>query len=308
MIYINKLDDLKISRICFGGASISGEGAGYGFGAISIKDSVNLVQKSIDYGINIFDTAPIYGFGESENRLGLALKSNRDKAIIISKSGVDWHDNKRVNMTNSKETSLKQLENSLLRLNTDYIDIYMVHWPDKKVDIRETLEVYTKAQAQGKIRYIGLCNTNSSEIAKAREVCKPLVYQSEVNLFNDAISPLELQERELTMSWGTFDKGIISGSVKLDRKFDKDDCRSWAPWWKKSNWKDKVIKVEQLKKALDKKNISLVDFAINYNLTKVDTAICGFKSISQLDDIIMALENKIDASIISEVLKDARLN
>ena len=81
MLYTEDQKDFNISRICFGGASVSGEGAGYGFGDISKNDSIKLIEESFEVGINIFDTAPIYGFGESEKRIGQALKSKRDKLI-----------------------------------------------------------------------------------------------------------------------------------------------------------------------------------------------------------------------------------
>ena len=203
----------EVSRISFGGASLSGEGAGYGFGNISSNESIDLLHKSIDFGINIIDTAPIYGFGESEIRIGKAIKDRREKVSIISKSGVTWHENMRVDMTNNPKVALFQLEESLRRLNTDYIDIYMVHWPDKNIDLLETLEVYITAQKAGKIKHIGLCNTTNAEIIKAKEVCNIDVLQSEVNLFNNHISNLDNSQDAVTMSWGTFDKGIITGSV-----------------------------------------------------------------------------------------------
>jgi aryl-alcohol dehydrogenase-like predicted oxidoreductase len=296
----------NLSKITFGGASIAGLGGGYGFGDISETDSIRLVHQSIEAGINCFDTAPIYGFGESEIRIGKAIKDRRDKVTITSKSGVSWHENMRVDMTNDPSVAAKQLEASLTRLNTDYIDIYMVHWPDKRVDIRKTLEVFQQAQALGKIKKIGLCNTNFSELALANQVCNVSVVQSELNIFNDQVSLLNLDENILKMSWGTFDKGIITGNVSLDRKFDKSDCRSWAPWWKKSNWKDKVLKIEKLNEIIKNMDLDLVTLAVKYNLNIVDTAICGFKNEMQLSQIIKAMESKVKISQIQKALTDAK--
>src|SRR5690606_12662881 len=100
-------------------------------------------------------TAPIYGFGLSEERFGAYLPK---EAFIISKSGVDWHANKRVNMTNDPFVTERMLNESLKRLKRDSIDLYMIHWPDSRVDIRLPLEVLARAQKAGKIKYIGLCN------------------------------------------------------------------------------------------------------------------------------------------------------
>jgi myo-inositol catabolism protein IolS len=301
----NKSLAIDVSRLSFGGASLSGEGAGYGFGEISTKESINLLHKSFSCGISIVDTAPIYGFGESEVRIGKAISGRRDSVHVISKSGVSWHENMRVNMTNNPEVALKQLHESLTRLNTDYIDTYMVHWPDKNVDLLETLDVYLMAQKQGKIKHIGLCNTTNAEILKAKTHCKVDIIQSEVNLFNNQISNLDNSQSAMTMSWGTFDKGIITGSVTKDRVFDKSDCRSWAPWWKKSNWKEKVDKIEKLKDFVKDTDYSLISFALGYNLNFVDTAICGFKNEEQLDEILKAVNSLPSLTLIKKGMEYA---
>ena len=304
----NKALGFELSRISFGGASLSGEGAGYGFGNISSNESIDLLHKSIDFGINIIDTAPIYGFGESEIRVGKAIKDRREKVRVISKSGVTWHENMRVDMTNNPKVAIFQLEESLRRLNTDYIDIYMVHWPDKNIDLLETLEVYITAQKAGKIKHIGLCNTTNAEIIKAKEVCNIDVLQSEVNLFNNHISNLDNSQDAVTMSWGTFDKGIITGSVTKDRKFEKSDCRSWAPWWKKSNWKEKVDKISRLEEFVKTTDFNLISFALGHNLEFVDTATCGFKNDLQLNQILNAMDSLPSIDLIKKGMKYAGIS
>lgn len=221
--------------ITFGGASLSGEGGGYGFGEMSELEAEKLIHAAFDKGITLFDTAPIYGFGLSEERLGRYLPKN---AQVVSKSGVDWHESKRVNMSNARDITEKMLHQSLKRLQRESIDLYMVHWPDSRVDIRIPLEVLKNAQLDGKIKHIGLCNTNLMDLNKAREICEIDAIQSELNLFNQM--PFDSLEKEwsdkFSMGWGTFDKGILSGRVKGDRQFSAKDCRSWAPWWNKKRF------------------------------------------------------------------------
>ncbi|MBY0416331.1 MAG: aldo/keto reductase, partial [Bdellovibrionales bacterium] len=259
--------------IAFGGAAISGEGGGYGFGDISEGDAINLLHEAYEGGIRIFDTAPIYGFGLSEQRIGKAFKNNREKVFLVSKSGVTWHENKRVDMNNDPVIAQKMIEQSLRDLNTDYIDLYMVHWPDNKVDIRKTLEVLSRAKQQGKILHIGLCNTNLDELNKAFEVDRIEVVQSEFNLFvnkyvNAEIFPY-LKEKNISfMSWGTLDKGIITGRVDETRKeFDKSDCRSWAPWWKSMDNSEKFLAMKKLWPMLDKNHHSGLELALAFNLS-----------------------------------------
>lgn len=285
--------------IAFGGAAISGEGGGYGFGDISENDSIDLLLQAYEGGIRIFDTAPIYGFGTSEIRMGKAFKQMREKVFLVSKSGVTWHENKRVDMNNDPVIAQKMIEQSLRDLNTDFIDLYMVHWPDSKVDIRRTMEVLSKAKHQGKIKHIGLCNTNISELNLAFEIDRVEVVQSEFNLFANQYVQTELfpylKEKQISfMSWGTLDKGIITGRVDEKRKtFDKSDCRSWAPWWKNADNREKFLAMKNIVPALDLDHHTGLELALSYNLSfpELSVAICGAKNVDQLNTLLKAAKN-----------------
>lgn len=293
-----------IPVITFGGASISGEGGGYGFGTMSEADSESLLKSAWEAGITLFDTAPIYGFGLSEERLGRYLPK---EAKIITKSGVDWHDSKRVNMTNGPAVTEKMLHQSLKRLNRDVIDIYMVHWPDARVDIRKPLEVLKKAQGEGKINKIGLCNTNLEDLEKAKSVCEIDVIQSELNLFNQApFNQLgDEWKNKLLMSWGTFDKGILSGRVTKDRTYAKEDARSWAPWWNKKEVAKKIERTEELKKILTDYSISLPEFCLNYNLYYfgMTTCLIGLKTVGDVVHMTSNLHQQLMRERIEEVIE-----
>lgn len=293
-----------ISKITFGGASVSGEGGGYGFGSMSEGDAEKVLKKAVESGITLFDTAPIYGFGLSEERFGRYLPKD---AKIITKSGVDWHDSKRVNMTNDKATTEKMLNQSLKRLKRDVIDIYMIHWPDARVDIREPLEVIIKAQKEGKVLKIGLCNTNLEDLTKAEELCEISVIQSELNLFNQEpfLRLKDTWKDKLSMSWGTFDKGILSGRVTRDRKFTTEDCRSWAPWWNKKEVLEKIDRTTELKKILDEYGISLADFCLHYNLNYmgVSTCLIGLKTEDDVVQMSSSLQRNVMRERIEEVVK-----
>ena len=268
--------DLKISKIGFGCAGLSGSGGGYGFGEISDSEANSLVHRALDREINLFDNAPIYGFGEAERRLGLALKNKRHDALIVSKCGVNWHENKRVDMNNDPDKCLDQLHSSLKRLKTDYIDIYMVHWPDSKYELEETFKPLLKAKQDGKIRFLGLSNFGNFDIDGIDFL------QGESNLFQ---STIDSQENKFTQAWGTLDKGILSGSVKVDSVFENSNCRKKSPWWKKSNWKEKVQKSTALFNFLKSREINPIEFAIRYNTDyrSLSQTLCGFKNISHLE-------------------------
>jgi aryl-alcohol dehydrogenase-like predicted oxidoreductase len=279
----------------FGGASVSEEGGGYGFGKC-IEPAREIIDYAVSNGVTVFDTAPIYGFGTSEINLGNALKDVREKVKIISKSGVHWHENKRVDMSNDPKVTQLMLEDSLRRLNSEYIDLYMIHWPDDKVDIRFTLEVLTKAQHEGKIKHIGLCNTNIEDYTKALEVAKIDVIQSELSVFNHSVNEWaeNFIEECSFMSWGTFDKGILTGRVSKEREqaknYDESDCRKSAPWWNQKDVLAKVDKVKSLNQLWNEKDLTLLEGALSFNLSHdfCDMALMGAKSIKDWDTILNA--------------------
>lgn len=295
----------RIPALTFGGASLSGEGGGYGFGPLSDKEAEALIKEAWEQGVTFFDTAPIYGYGLSEQRLGKFLEKD---AVIISKAGVDWHPTKRVNMTNDPQVIKRMLQDSLRRLNREYIDIYMVHWPDAKIDIRKSIEIIAEAQRRGQVKHIGLCNTTSEDIKRAQEVCEIKVIQSELNLFNQ--KPFEdlgeSWKNKVSLGWGTFDKGILSGRVTFNRRHAPEDARSWAPWWNKKTVEAKILRVQRLKNILDKYNIHLPHFCIQYSLRRFGISSCliGFKSVQDIQQSVLDVATPIHEEIFSKVLDE----
>lgn len=298
-----------ISKIplAFGGAAISGEGGGYGFGDISESDSIELLHLSYERGLRIFDTAPIYGFGLSEIRMGKAFKEKREDVFLVSKSGVTWGDNKRVDMSNDPKVTTRMLEQSLRDLQSDYIDLYMIHWPDARVDIRRPMEVLAKAKSQGKIKHIGLCNTNLEDLEKSAEIERVEVVQSEFNFFQKsaatALFPYLKQHEISFMSWGTLDKGILTGRVDEKRKFESSDCRSWAPWWKNADNKPKFLAMKKIWPLLDQHQKNGLSLALGHNLNypELSVALCGVKNKEQLASLFSALENLPSKELLSEI-------
>ncbi len=290
----------------FGGASISGEGAGYGFGDITENSAIELLLEAKDLGIRVFDTAPIYGFGLSEQRMGKAFKSCREEVFIISKSGVTWHENKRVDMSNDPAVTTKMLEQSLRDLDSEYIDLFMIHWPDANVDIRKPIEVLAKAKDQGKIKHIGLCNTNLEDLNKAFEVTQIEAVQNQLNLFErDALELFDyLRKKDISfMSWGTLDKGILTGRVDRDRKFDKSDCRSWAPWWKEMDKESRFKAMEKINPLLKDAGNSGLELALGHNLSypEVSLLLCGARNSEQLNGLIKALDHLPSEELMTKV-------
>jgi myo-inositol catabolism protein IolS len=293
----------SLSQIGFGGAAVSGEGGGYGFGIMSEADAESLLKEAWEHGINLFDTAPIYGFGLSEERMGKYLPK---EAFIVTKGGVDWHSTKRVNMSNDPKIMEKMLLESLKRLKREYIDLYMIHWPDPRVDIRRPMEVLRKFQEKSVINHVGLCNTNLDELKKAHEIGPIASIQSELNVLSrSAYNDLgDEWKKYFTMGWGTLDKGILSGRVIKDRKYDASDARSWAPWWNKKEVALKIERVQKLKVILEDYHLSLTQFCIHFNLNVygISTTLVGLKTSRDLLQMTLNLQQNIPNEIMKEIL------
>ena len=299
----------QVSVIGFGGASLSGEGGGYGFGEISDVQALDLVDYSLERGVNLFDTAPLYGKGLGEKRLGRALRSVREKVLIVSKCGITWHPSGRIDHHNHPDICRKMLEQSLRDLQSDYIDLYMVHYPDFKVDIRQTVEVLARAQQEGKIRFIGLCNTTLEELELAREVVAIDVVQNELNFFftetTDQLLPWPERWDIGLMGWGTLHKGILTGRAVKGRHYQSCDVRSWAPWFCKD---EKIARQmawaqEVLFPRLGELNIDPVAFALQFSLghAPLATALCGPRSCKQLDSLLQAMEAIVEERVFNEL-------
>ncbi|MCO4793351.1 MAG: aldo/keto reductase [Bacteriovoracaceae bacterium] len=303
------LENISNIPLGFGGAAISGEGGGYGFGQISEDDAIGLLNTAKDMGVKLFDTAPIYGFGVSEKRMGKAFAKNRDEVFLVSKSGVSWHENKRVNMTNDPKETQKMLEQSLRDLQSDYIDLYMIHWPDEKVDIRKPMEVLSKAKEQGKIKHIGLCNTFEEDLNKAFEIDRVEAVQCQLNLFEQEVVERlfpYLDDKEISfMSWGTLDKGILSKRVDESRTYDKEDCRSWAPWWKQMDNKPKFEKLKRIWPLIEEYGHTPIELAIGYNLSNESCSmvLCGARNDQQLEGVVNATSNRPSDDVMKKVME-----
>jgi myo-inositol catabolism protein IolS len=301
---------VSVGVIGMGGAALSGEGGGYGFGQISDKDSEVLLRACFDAGVNVIDLAPVYGFGLAEERVGRVFGDSsgfRDRVFIVSKSGITWDQRKRVIQDNRPKTAVCMLEQSLRRLKTDVIDLYMIHWPEgghgrthtfdgRPVDLAETLSALDRERKAGKIRFLGLSNFSPEQAKPLLSVAKTLVLQNEWNAWHTLRPQSSSQEflafcRECKLGligWGTLDKGILSGRVVPERKFDPCDARSWAPWWINEDRRWKFETLNKLSSRLAGTGLSLLDFALDSALKtpELSCALVGIRSIAQLKEIV----------------------
>ncbi len=221
---------LTVSRIALGTWAIGG----WMWGGTDEKESIRTIHAALDKGINLIDTAPVYGFGRSEKIVGKALAEYGQRAdlFISTKAGLDWKDGK-VFRNASRERIEKEVADSLGRLGTDYIDIYFIHWPDPTVDFGETAEAMEKLLEAGKIRAIGLSNFTPEQMAAFGETARPHVCQPPYNLFERGIEsdvkPYCHDNTIALMTYGALCRGLLSGKMSKDRQFIGDDLRQYDP-------------------------------------------------------------------------------
>ena len=152
---------LKVSRVALGTWAMGG----WMWGGSDRREAIATIHAALDRGINLIDTAPVYGFGASEEIVGAALDGVRAQTVIATKTGLQWQDGK-IYRNATRDRIMREIDDSLRRLRTDYIDIYQVHWPDPLVPVEETAEAMRSLYEQGKIRAIGVSNF-SVEIGRA---------------------------------------------------------------------------------------------------------------------------------------------
>ncbi len=218
--------NLIASRIALGTWAIGG----WMWGGTDEKESIRTIHAALDYGINLIDTAPIYGQGRSEEIVGEALRQTgrRESILLATKVGIDWTRG-RIERNSTRRRIFQELEDSLRRLQTDYIDLYQVHWPDPLVPIEEVARTLHELYEQGKIRAIGVSNYSPEEMAHFEAIAPIHTIQPPYNLFEREIErdvlPYALGHRITTLTYGALCRGLLSGAMNAGRLFAKDDLR-----------------------------------------------------------------------------------
>lgn len=221
---------LVVSRIALGTWAIGG----WMWGGSDEQEAIRTIHAALDRGITLIDTAPVYGFGRAEEIVGKALAEGkrRDRAIIATKVGLEWRDG-HVYRNSSPARIRREIEDSLRRLRTDYIDIYQVHWPDPLVDIETTAAVLGNLLMEGKIRAIGVSNFSPAQMDAFRRLAPIHTTQPPYNLFEREIEkdvlPYAQKAEIAVLAYGALCRGLLSGRITAATRFDGDDLRKTDP-------------------------------------------------------------------------------
>src|SRR5690349_11481985 len=209
--------NLVSSRIGLGTWAIGG----WMWGGSDEKESVRTIHAAFDQGINLIDTAPVYGYGRSEEIVGEAVRQHgrRDGVILATKVGIDWTRGK-IERNSTRQRIIKELEDSLRRLQTDYIDIYQIHWLDPCIPIEEAAATVREFYEQGKIRAIGVSNYSPEQMERFRAAAPLHSIQPPYNIFEREIErdvlPYALSRGITTLTYGALCRGMLSGAMRAD--------------------------------------------------------------------------------------------
>jgi len=223
---------LKISLLGYGAWALGKQG----WPDVDEREAREALETSLQYGINFFDSAPVYGFGRSEERLGEILSGMRDQVILATKCGLRWDDRGRIFHDLSSDAVHRDIQASLARLKTEYIDLYQIHWPDRRTPLQETMETLNSLQAQGVIRHIGVCNFTKELISEAQKYSVIASVQCLYNMLQqEAATELLPYCREHglgVLCYSPLAQGILGGKFKNDFKPGRHDIRHLNPVFK----------------------------------------------------------------------------
>ena len=280
------------------------------------NESVATVRAALDAGVNLIDTAPAYGFGRSEIVVGKAIRGRRDKVVLATKCGLWWDDQRGSFFTEFDGRSLYrslrpdtiriEVENSLRRIGTDYIDLYQTHWPSAapdKTPIADTMACLMKLKDQGKIRAIGVSNVSLDEL---RENCRCGVVASDQfrysMLSRDAekdILPYCRKHNIATLTYMSLEQGLLTGKVGMDREFKPGDFRTneaWNPWYKRENRKRVLDLLAGFKALAERYGCTTAQMVIAWTMAQpgVTHMLAGARRVAQAQENARGGDIKIE--------------
>jgi len=305
------VDHIKIAGLPFDASRIGlGTWAigGWLWGGTEESDAISTIHAALDNGINLIDTAPVYGFGRSEELVGKALQGGRrEGAIIATKVGLDWSSGKI--LRNSTPARLRQeLEDSLRRLKTDVIDIYQVHWPDASVPFEETARTLDGFRREGKIRAIGVSNFSPEQMDRFRRGALLAAIQPPYNLFEREIEKdvLPYAERNdlVVLAYGALCRGLLSGKITAETQFKGDDLRKTDPKFRQPRLGQYLAAVERLDRfARERYAKTMLALAVRWVLDRGDkiVALWGARRPDQLAPVEDVMGWTLDDAAMQEI-------
>ncbi|MCS6924937.1 MAG: aldo/keto reductase [Candidatus Binatia bacterium] len=290
---------MQVSAIGFGCWEIGG-----GYGSIEETQFIQAVHRALDLGVNCFDTAEAYGFGASEQSLAKALGTRRKEAIVVTKFGVGYREAPNFR-DSSRQRVMASIEKSLQNLRTDYVDVYLVHWPDVNTPLEETMRALDDLVQQGKVRAIGVSNFRLAQLDACMRIRRVDVVQYGWNMFDRRmqreIFPYCREHNIGVMAYGSLAYGLLTGTFTEGMEFGNDDWRSrrgrmgainlFQHLFGEQYFPKNLRVVEELKGLAAQYGKTLPQFALRWTLTNpvISTALVGCRTPAEVEENLGAL-------------------
>lgn len=281
--------DKEVSRIGLGTWAIGGDE----WGGTDEQAAIDTILSALDHGITLIDTAPVYGLGRAESIVGKALNEYgaRDDVVVATKVALEWNEDGSVVRNATPERIQTEIAQSLERLDTDYVDLYQVHWPDPLVPVDETAGALRELKNDGLIRAIGVSNFAPSQMDTFRRAAPLHTNQPPYNLFEreaeDSVLSYCQQEDVGLLTYGALCRGLLSGKMSTDRTFDEDDIRTIDPKFQSPRFEQYLEAADQLDAfAEETAGCGVLHLAVRWILDQgVDVALWGARDPAQLEPI-----------------------
>ena len=278
---------LRVSKLCLGTWGIGGAG----WDSYSDESRMDAIKAALECGINFIDTAPAYNAGKAECYVGETLSKlkKRREVVISTKCGNKFVDGKYLRC-GSKESILKQCDESLKNLKTDYIDVYLVHWPDPDVELEETIDAVSTLKKEGKILHAGVSNFSKEQIEEAQKYCKIEAFQPQYSLADRKDEKLIRWAYEQglgIMTYGTLGGGILTGNYRKLRTFEQTDSRNrFYPYFKEPLFSKAMELLTIMDQIAEERNVSLAQIAEKWVIQKrfVSSCIIGAQSRARVEE------------------------
>ncbi len=292
--------DIKISAITLGAWAIGGTM----WGGTDERKSVEAIRRSIELGVTTIDTAPIYGFGRSEEIVGRAVAGQRDKVQILTKycmawdSGVGEHffdldeggKRYKIYLNARKQSVIRECEASLRRLKTDYIDLYQCHWRDHTTPVEETMEAVAQLLKEGKIRAAGVSNFTVDDIRAASSLV-PIAsdqppYSMVLRDIEKDVLPYCREHNIGVIVYSPLQRGLLTGKFKPDHKFPPGDHRATQVHFQPENIRRVNAFLEKIKPIAEAHKATLGQLVLSWTINQpgITAAIVGARDAAQAEE------------------------
>jgi aryl-alcohol dehydrogenase-like predicted oxidoreductase len=295
--------DLEVSRIALGTWSYGGS-----WGAIDVDAATDTIDRGLELGINLFDTAQAYGFGQAERILADALWSRvqREDVVLATKGGLRQEGDRQVR--DAGPAWLRQgVEDSLRFLRTDYIDLYQLHWPDPSASAGETGATLAQLMEEGKIRHVGVSNYDVGQMEDLRRHVEVTTLQPPYHLFRRQIESEVLPYCAVhdigVLVYGALAHGLLGGTMSPLTTFSPDDWRAGSADFRGAAFAANLAVVAELEAFAAERDVSLAQLAVAWTLAHpaVDVAIVGARTPDHLSEIVDAADVKLEDDDLWEI-------